>query len=67
MLIAHSSEFLDKYGNHKGLGFYSEQTGETIHRNFELFFDKYRIKNIHSEKYGIHLKKAVVEFGSVHI
>ena len=67
MLIAHSSEFLEKYGNHKGLGFYSEQTGETIHRNFELFFDKYRIKNIHSEKYGIHLKKAVVEFGSVHI
>ena len=67
ILISHCSEFLEKYANNKGLGFYSEQTGEAIHKKFELIFNKYKIKNIHSENYGIHLKKAVVEFGSGHI
>lgn len=67
ILVAHCSEFLERYGNDKGLGFYSEQTGETIHKKFEPIFNKYKIKNIHSEKYGIHLEKAVVEFGSGHI
>lgn len=67
MLLAHSTEFIEKYSNDKGLGFYSEQTGEAIHRNFEAIFIKYKIKNIHSANYGKNLKKAVIEFGSVHI
>ena len=67
ILLAHCAEFIEKYGNNKGLGFYSEQTGETIHKKFEPIFNKYKIKNIHSENYGLHLEKAVVEFGSEHI
>ena len=67
MLLAHCTEFLEKYGSNKGLGFYSEQTGESIPGNFKAIFDKYKLKNIHSENYGKHLDKAVIEFGSVHI
>ena len=64
ILLAHLQEFIEKYGKNKGLGFYSEQTGEAVHQKFEKIFGKYFIKNIISEQYGKHLHKAVVEFSS---
>ena len=67
ILIAHLGEYIEKYGNNKGLGFYSEQTGEAVHQKFETIFAKYCIKNIYSEQYGQNLLKAVVEFSSSHI
>ena len=67
ILVTHVEEFLIKYAGNKGLGFYSEQTGETIHQKFEQVFDKYKIKNIDSEQYGLRLRRAVVEFSSTHI
>ena len=67
ILIAHCKQFIDLYGKGKGLGFYSEQTGEAIHKDFDKTFVKYKFKNIHDEEYGKHLLKAVVEFSSMHI
>ena len=67
ILVAHLAEFIEKYGNNKGLGFYSEQTGEAVHQKFETIFAKYCIKNISSDQYGHNLLKAVVEFSSSHI
>ena len=64
ILTAHLCEFIEIYGNNKGLGFYSEQTGEAAHQKFEKIFAKYCIKNIYSQKYGQNLRKAVVEFSS---
>ena len=67
ILLCHCCQFLKLYGQNKGLGFYSEQTGETVHSKFESIFSKYKIKNIHSEKYGNRLRKAVVDFSSIHV
>ena len=62
VLLAHLCEFIEKYSNGKGLGFYSKQTGEAIHQKFEPVLNKYQIKNIFSEQYGQRLLKAVIEF-----
>ena len=67
ILLSHCTDFLKLYGQGKGLGFFSEQTGEAVHQKFEPIFDKYKMKNIHSEQYGQRLRKAVVEFSSTHV
>ena len=67
IILAHLSEFIEQYGENKGLGLFSEQTGEAVHQNFDIFFAKYCIKTIYADQYGQHLHKAVVEFSSSHI
>ena len=67
ILSSHVEDFINKYSNGKGLGFYSEQTGESIHAKFEPCFNKYKIKNKDSPQYGERLKNAVVEFSSMHV
>ena len=67
VLLAHCKEFIDKYGKGKGLGFFSEQTGESIHQKFKPIFQRYKIINTDSEKYGSHLLDAVVAFSSFNI
>ena len=66
-LLSHCDEFLKIYGQRKGLGFFSEQTGGAIHKKFEPIFDKYKMKNKHSELYRPRLRKAVVELSSLHV
>ena len=67
ILLSHCAQFLKLYGQGKGLGFFLEQTGEAVHQKFESIFDKYKIKNIHSEQYGQRQRKAVVDFSSTHV
>ena len=67
VLLAHCKEFIVRYGKGKGLGFFSEQTGESIHQKFKPIFERYKIKNTDSEKYGSHLLDAVVAFSSLNI
>lgn len=50
-----------------GLGIWSEQAGESIHREFLIFWNRYKISSVENPQYGSHLKKAVVEFSSKHI
>ena len=54
------------YLNGADLGLWSEQAGESIHRIFSMFWDKYKIKYIHNPAYERNLKRAVVEFSSLH-
>ena len=44
------------------LGVWSEQAGESIHREFIKFWDRYKINSIEDENYLKRLKKEVVEF-----
>lgn len=53
--------------NNNGLGLWSEQAGESIHRDFLTFWNRYKIKNLEDSSYGLRLKKAVVAFSSFHI
>ena len=55
------------YLNGKGFGVWSEQAGESFHRVFLRFWDKYKMNNIHDPTYEIKLKRAVVEFSSNHL
>lgn len=52
--------FLDGYG----LGRFSEQTGEGIHREFLNHWNRFKINNIFHENYGKQLKRAVVDMSS---
>lgn len=50
-----------------GLGLWSEQAGESIHREFLSNWMKYKINSLDHPSYLEHLKKAAVEFSSLHI
>lgn len=56
-----------QFVNGNGLGMWSEQAGESIHREFMKFWDKYKINALNSPQYLSRLKTAVVEFSSSHL
>ena len=67
VLLSHTEEFINKFAMNKGLGFFSEQTGESIHQKFLPIYNKYKMKNTEADNYGEHLKQAVVDFSSSHV
>lgn len=67
VLLQHVIPNLSILGNKTGLGLWSEQVGEAIHREFLKFWDRYKIKALDDPQYGPRLKKAAVAFSSQHI
>lgn len=61
--LDHGLHFL----NGASLGMYSEQAGESVHREFLKYWAKYQINVLEQENYCKQLKKAVVEFSSRHL
>ena len=53
--------------NGRGLGMVSGQAGESIHHEFLIFWNKYKINSLSNELYGEHFLKAVIEFSSKHL
>ena len=47
-----------------GLGLWSEQAGESVHREFLLVWNKYKLNSLSNPLYEHSLFKAVVEFSS---
>ena len=67
VIFEHLSACVKDLGG-RGLGLYSEQAGESIHREFQQnFWLKYKIKDINHPKFLDNLFSAVVEFSSKHI
>lgn len=66
VLLDHLEHCLHFLGE-DGLGKWSEQAGESVHRVFLRFWNKYKVNQIENPIYSIQLKKAVVEFSSQHI
>lgn len=66
VILKHTEQCLH-YLKNKGLGIWSEQAGESIHREFLNYWKKYKINIMDDPTYSIRLKKAVVEFSSSHI
>lgn len=64
--LHHLQHCLHFLGN-DGLGLWSEQAGESIHREFLKYWGRYKINNIEDKNYKAQLKKAVIEFSSTHI
>lgn len=61
--LKHCLHFLGK----NGLGLWSEQAGESIHREFLKFWERYKINLLEDSTYPTRLRRAVVEFSSRHI
>lgn len=66
VLVAHISECV-QFLEGEGLGTWSEQAGESIHREFLKFWEKYKINAINAPQYLTRLKAAVTEFSSSHL
>ena len=66
-VILHHLEDSVRCLNGEGLGLWSEQAGESIHRSFLTYWDRYKINLISDPSYGERLKLAVIEFSSKHV
>ena len=67
IIIYHIEECLSFLKTNEGLGLWSEQVGETAHQEFLLVWNKYKMNFMDDTRYGENLKRAVVEFSSIHI
>ena len=54
-------------GDVHGLGYWSEQSGESVHHEFKIYWERYKVNDINAESYPLRLFKAVVEFSSEHL
>lgn len=67
IILSHIKESLLFIDNNNGLGYWSEQSGESIHRDFMKFWKRYSVTSIQHKSYSTQLLKAVVEFSSLHL
>ncbi|CAH0547201.1 unnamed protein product [Brassicogethes aeneus] len=67
IIIEHLEECLRHLDNSEGLGLWSEQPGESLHREFIKTWKKYKINDIDNPNYERNLAKAVVEYSSLHL
>ena len=64
-VIFHVAEFCTMTG--RGLGPWSEQTGESVHHDFKEMWQRYKVKNIDLPTYGDNLLEAVSVYNSQHL
>lgn len=62
--LEQSLEFLER---EEGFGIWSEQAGESVHREFLKFWSRRKMNNITDPNYCVKLKQAVVDFSSKHL
>lgn len=67
VLKEHIEKCLEFIENDYGLGLWSEQCGESIHREFLEIRSRYFVNDIDNELYSIQLLRAVIEFSSLNI
>ena len=67
ILLNHVLDTLLLLDNNDGLGLWSEQSIESVHREFLNYWSKYKINKLDNPRYGTHLVKCVIEFSSKHL
>ena len=67
VILSHVKESLQFIEENNGLGFWSEQSGKSIHHEFLKFWERYKVSSIHHAAYLSNLPKAVFEFSSDHL
>ena len=67
VVLHHTEHCLANLDDNRGLGMVSEQAGESIHRVFMTYWNRYKINLISDQSYPERLKRAVVEFSSRHL
>ena len=63
-VIKHVEDFCKKHG--KGLGFYSEQAMESVHHDFDVTWESYKVSEDHSE-YKQRLLNSIISYNSNHV
>ncbi|CAH1104522.1 unnamed protein product [Psylliodes chrysocephalus] len=67
VLLEHLEDCICFFENNETLGYWSEQAGESIHREFLSFWNRYKINTMENEAYMKNLHKAVAQFSSTHL
>ena len=65
LLIEHALEDIASHGC--GLGLFNESTAESIHADFDAFYQRYLVKDKSSPAYLKNLQSSVVAYNSNHI
>ena len=65
LLFVHATEDIEKHGH--GLGLFNEAAAESIHADFDLFYQRYAIKDTNSPSYVLRLQAAVTAYNASHI
>lgn len=64
-LIHHVPQFC--FSVNSGLGPYSEQASESLHRDFDSMWAKYKVRDFSCERYGSQFLKAICAYNSRHL
>ena len=64
-LLYHVPDFCDETSS--GLGVYSEQASESVHRDFNLIWTDFKIRSLDNPNYDEKLLKAIQIYNSRHI
>lgn len=67
VLVSHLEQCLKLLNTSNGLGIWSEQAGEAIHREFLKYWSRYNVRSLDHPSYPRRLLSASVEFSSEHI
>lgn len=67
VLLEHLTQCLSYLKNMQGLGYWSEQAGESVHYEFYKIWERLKINNMKDPSYKERLRRAVVIFSSQHI
>ena len=65
IIFDHITPFCESHG--KSLGIFSEQATESIHADFNKFWQKYKVTNIENESYRPALELAATAYNSKHL
>lgn len=66
MVERHIIDFLQLKGEESGLGFWMEQAMESMHHDFKVFWERYKVDIDHPE-FGSRLKAAVSSYCARHL
>ena len=65
LLVEHALEDISLHG--RGLGIFNESTSESLHADFDSFYQRYLVKDTSSDVYLKNLQTAVVAYNSNHV
>ena len=65
LVMHHLSEYIEEEG--MSMGLFSEQTGESLHSDFDQTWAHYRVKNVCSKNYSNQLLRAIMAYNSAHV
>ena len=66
MVESHIQNFLELKGEVAGLGFWMEQSMESMHHDFKIFWERFKVDINHLE-FGVRLKAAISAYNNRHL